>query len=443
MSRTYPIAMAVATVLVVAGCTAGTATDSASTSSTVTQAESPSPTATVESASPGAVAGAQHPKSNCDSRDDVTANARIYNNLTLAPVRDFRDEPSDAAKQVWMRQDAKQWDNNDTEGEWGCARPPMAVKNGTDQTYYYYDGSVWSGHPGWWGHQEDFDWADDPSGYVWWRCSGGPVGGWGNACPDAALKDGRVKAPWDTRDNDDNTVKSRPSCESTNSVIGCYTDSYHNSGYDWDFVFDTYAWTAPMRLSISTTMNAGEGLYAPTGEKKAVSRPLYIAWKIANAELSDGAKWVNEASPREQIVRIGTGNSLVVGAYARARNGGTSATLRLVPSYFTDKDGKALECKAGLAATECTYVAEGKSPGSISGLLDRDLQVTITVSLALQDVSGNAGPPSVKDKSPAIACKSNFTVLNTKNLKLNCENASGEAFSSFTYGASWIASLTT
>ena len=404
----------------------------------------------MESADAGVVAGVSHPKSNCRARDDVTANARIYNEIDMVPIKDFRPVEGSQDEVVWVKQTGdKRWDNNDREGEWECAAPPMAVSN--RETYYYYDGNVWSGHPGWWGHQEDYEWAADPSGYVWWTCTGAPVNGWGNPCPDSALSSATVKAPWDARDSDGNSLTRQVSCEvgGNSRVVGCYTSSYHNSGHDWDFVFDTYAWTAPMRLDLSTSWTVLDQAFVPVspGESKEKLTDIYLAWKVNEATLTQGAEWVNRMSPQGQIVKAGASNGLSVGAYAIADNTKSTMALKLSPAYFTTKDGAALSCSRDASKLKCSYVKDGDTPPSVGDFFEKAFSINVTASLELQDVKRDGGPPKIKidkdgkTKADPISCKKSAQTLGNANVVLTCEKAGGEAGSAFAYGASWLAAI--
>lgn len=459
MSPRVSLAIGVAaSALVLASCTSG---NSSQTGSSV-----PAP---VDSASSGEVAGTAHPKSKCRSRDDVTANVRILNQLELVPVDEkFRAVSVDPATQnvVWLQQTGdKKWDNNDNEGEWECASPPMAVSN--LGTYYLYSGDVWSDHPGWWGHQEDFDWADDPSGYVWWKCTTVPnredggvePGNWTTPCGDAALKSAEIKAPWDTRGNEDNNVNTRPDCEVRKSrVVGCWTETRHNSGYDDDYVFDTYAWTAPMRLDARTSwrMPTEIKVYAKddTTLKPKLER-LYLAWRVDEALLTQGAAWARLATPVGQVVAPGEGNTLRVGAYALAENVKSGLELTLKPIYFTSADGVPYACRKGATATENYCWPDPSLAGSTSmssesrALLDKTVSLSIAASITLENVRRNAGPPSIKKEvrngvsvelNP-ISCSSTSASLANANLQIDCAASGGSAGSALAYGSSWNATI--
>jgi len=451
------VAAAVAGALVLAACTSGAST-SGTSSSDAAPASSPAP---VESAEEGDVAwGEPHPKSKCEDADDVTANARIYNNLDVIWLDDkFRArteiDPTNSDV-VWLRQTGeKSWDNNDEEGEHDCAKPPMGVSN--LQTYYYWDGKVWGDHPGWWGHQEDFHGADDPSGYVWWKCTAvdrnddGSVttGNWNRPCIDSALASAEIKAPWDTRGNEEKDVRNRPSCEVRNStVVGCWTDS-SSSGYEWDFVYDTYAWTAPMRLDLSTSWMLLEQAFVPVSadDTKGKLTDIYLAWKVSEASLTQGAEWVNRTSPQGQILKPGASNGLTVGAYAIADNRKSTMALRLNPAYFTTKEGTALSCARDASKLVCSRVKDGDTPPSVADFFEKAFTINVAASVELQDVRRNGGTPKIKvdkdgkTKADPISCKKSAESLGKATVVLTCEKTGGEAGSAFAYGASWLAAI--
>ncbi|MFM1964683.1 MAG: hypothetical protein RL134_408 [Actinomycetota bacterium] len=469
----HAVVVAVAGALALAACTSGTST-SGTSSSDAAPASSPAP---VESAGEGEVAGEQHPKSKCRSRDDVTANARIYNNLDVVWLRnDFRartDVDPSNTDVVWLMQTGeKAWNFDDEEGEWECARPPMGVSN--LQTYYYWDGKVWSDHPGWWGHQEDRDWARDPNGYVWWKCTNvdrsqdGSVSTFtkDRGCIDSALASAEIKAPWDTRDNDTKDVKTYPSCEVRNSsVVGCWTDTY-NSGYKWDFVYDTYAWTAPMRVDIKTTWTGVVGKDAtvkvykqdpaknPGGDFK--NEKLFLAWRIVDASLTQGAQWAQRKSPVGQVVGPGDGNVITVGAYALARNAKTTLQLKLEPINITSSTGEVYACRKGATSAEnacwpdASLTFTTRMPAASREFLDKNVTLRIAASLELDGVRGNGGRPSIKKvnengkqvEQALISCQSDASSLAQSQLSIECASTGGSAGSSYAFGASWLATIT-
>ena len=460
-SRSLPAVAAGASLLMLAACTSGTAS---------TESSSPAP---VASASSGEVAGTAHPKSKCRSRDDDTANVKIVNELAVVPVdgkfRAVNVDPT-TTNVVWLQQTGdKFWNSDDREGQWECAPPPMAVSN--LGTYYYYSGDVWADHPGWWGHQEDVDWSEDPSGYVWWRCTTVPnrpdggvsPGNWTTDCGDAALKSAEIKAPWDTRGNKDNNVNTRPDCEVRKSrVVGCWTNSYHNSGYDDDYVFDTFAWTAPMRLDVSSSWRMPNEIKvyaskaAVTDDSKSFkSEKPHLAWRVDEALLTQGAAWARLATPVGQVVAPGVGNTLRIGAYALADNAKTGLELTLSPIYFSSAEGVPYSCVKGETATQNACWPDPSLAGATTmspesrALLDKSVSLRIAASITLENVRRNAGPPSIKrevrngvsvELNP-ISCSSTSTSLANANLQIDCAASGGSAGSAVAYGSSWSATI--
>jgi hypothetical protein len=441
-TRVALIVAGVAASLVLAACTGGSEESASSTAST-------SP-AEVQSASPGEVVSATHPRSRCEENDDLTANVRLYNEMQALPIKDFalQDTGDADAYAVWLKQSGgKAFEADDNgEGNFGCASVPYAVKNGPDKTYYFYDGRVWSDHPGWWGHQEECDWCDNPKGYVDFSCSGPYRNGW-QPCVDSALV-GDVVARWDTTDVEAGSrkLKSHPPCDTRNAVIGCYllipegkVDGLPYSD-DFDFGFESYAWTAPMQVTLSTRFTASKGSYPLTnaaGDTKSVSQDVYLAWRVTNPKIG-GGEWAQKASPQGQIVT--TKASPIIGGYAQANQSGTTTiALRLVPAYFTNQQGDPLNCIAGATVT-CTYVPSGETPKSVADFYTERPVITVNASLTLENVSRTSGPPRVKE-SP-IVCRPNFPTVNKKNLIANCNADAEPGRSAYTYGATWQVSIT-
>ncbi len=431
--------------LVLAACTGG----SPESGSPTTVSSSPE----VQSASPGEVAGASHPRSRCREKDDLTANVRLYNEMQALPIRDFalKDTGDADTYAVWLKQTgAKAFEADDNgEGEYECASVPFAVKNGPDKTYYFYDGRVWGDHPGWWGHQEACDWCDNPKGYVKFTCSGPYSNGW-QPCVDSALA-GDVVARWDATDVDDGStkLKSHPPCDTGNPVIGCYLlipegkkDGLPHSD-TYDFGFESHAWTAPMQVTLSTRFSPMTGTFPLTNDPsdtKSVSQDVYIAWRVTNPTIGGGlGQWVQKVSPSGQIVT--TRSSPVIGAYAQANKSGTTTMgLRLLPAYFTNRQGDPLNCVATGTKATCTYVPSSETPKSIAGFFVDQAEIPVNASLTLDNVSGTNGPPKVTETT--IACKPRVTSVNQKNLTVNCYADTEPGKSAYTYGATWQVSIT-
>ena len=419
--------------LMLAGCT-GTASESTTPTETAS--------ASVESASPGELAYAKHGRSGCEDADDLTANIRLYNNMQRIPLQDFALVDGDDAKAVWLKQTmskAFEADGNG-EGNFDCASIPWAVKNGPDQTYYYSDGRVWGDHPGWWGHQQECEWCDAPKGYVNFTCSNYLNNGF-PACPDAALT-GDVTTRWDATDtsSNDTQLNSHPPCTTGNPVIGCYLlipEKYKKSD-DYDFGFESYAWTAPMQTSVSTRWSSREASFPESrDESTAVKQPIYVAWEVKNASMGSG-RWVNNVSPNGQVVTVK--RSLVLGGYAKAASETTTMSFRLYPKYFTNADGDALNCKIATSKTTCVYVETGQTPEGIAKFFKEDPYITVNASLTLSDVSNTSGPPKVA--ATPISCKSIFTTADSKNLTVKCDPEAEAGKSTYTYGASWLVGIT-
>ena len=334
-----------------AACTSGS-------SSTETSAASVSP---VETAASGAVADYRSPKSGCTAKynPDDTANVRLYNKVKTPGVKNFQLANSQDDNAILLENYDKYWENGAAEeGRYGCAAVPYLVRNNDQQTYYYWEGGVWNGHPGWWGHTKAVSWNESPKGWVKFKCNGkvSTAGGKESikvrtGCADSALATGFVEAPWDTQSSG-NTLTNKPGCTTTNQLVGCWTDSGHTGDLDGDFYFDTTAWSAPMRLQLTTDVQVD-------------SEGNYVVWEITNAEVADAA-WSSEGTPLGQEVK--RGSSLYVGAYAVARNGSHTVNLTLKPKALVDADGNRLACrKTGSGQVrECRSVDRTESIESIS-----------------------------------------------------------------------------
>ncbi len=426
-STLFLVVVAATGSLILGGCTGSTSTTGSASGSE----------ATVESASPGAVAGAKHPRTRCQDNDDVTASVKLTNNMQVLPIRDFSlVEDADAAT-VWLKQTgAKEFDSSGSgEGKFNCLSVPYAVKGGAQPTYYYYDGGVWGDHTGWWGHQEYVDWAYNPRGYVDFSCSGPWKDGW-QPCADPALG-GDVVARWDTRDtsSNDTVLNSRPECETRNSVIGCYLLLPDKTSEDYDFGFETVTWTAPMQVSLSTTFSLAN-LNAEIGQSRDNAR-VFIAWKVAYASIGSG-RWAQNTSPTGMVLKVK--RPLVIGGYAQAGTATTTTiSLRLVPAYFTDREGAPINCTKGAARTKCTYVPDGDTPSDIWGFLSEDPMVNVNAALTLADISRTSGPPKVS--AVDIACKPNPTTIAGEGIEAKCESEAAAGKSAYVYGAAWLARI--
>ena len=428
----------VAASLVLAGCTGSSSESSSSTVSTSSPA--------VQSASPGQVAGANHPRTGCEEADDLTASVRLYNEMQVLPIRDFAlpDNLGPDASAVWLKQTgSKAFEADDNgEGNYGCAGVPYAVKNGADKTLYLYDGKTWDSHPGWWGHQQSCEWCDAPKGYVDFTCSGPYKAGW-QPCVDTALV-GDVVARWDATGTakNDTELTSHPACDTRNAVIGCYLLLPEKSSQSFDFGFETYAWTAPMLVTLSTRFSPEQASYPRTNsadDTKAVKQDIYMAWKVTNPKIGRG-EWVQTKSPQGQVVT--PKRSPVIGGYAQADQSSTTTIgLRLVPAFFTNQRGEPLNCKRDKdQVVTCTYVKTNETPNGIDNFYVEQPFITVNAALSLTGVSRTSGPPKVE--AATITCRSNFTTVNKKNLNVNCNADSEPGRSAYTYGATWQTSIT-
>jgi hypothetical protein len=294
------------------------------------------------------------------------------------------------------------------------------------------------------------------------------------------LSQGYVEVPWNT-ESDGNTLKSKPNCTTKNTVIGCWTNSYYGGPPDADFVFDTTAWTSPMRLQLTTDFIAD-----------AASN--YVVWEVVEAAPA-AAVWADDKSPKSQIVT--RGSSLYVGGYATAADGKHSLTLTLKPKGLVDSSGNAVVCRkvgqvpycrsfdraeaiesisvSGSSATFTTVESHELVAGDqvkISGAIaaanngtftitraaDRTFTVTnaravaqdapagevrmavepapnlgvdVAVTVAATVTLANVGAKPTA--TPSIECSANVKTVNAQNLEVACTK-SGDPF---TYGGSW------
>ena len=426
--------------LMLGGCT-GAATESSTPAESAAAQSTPAQSPGVESASPGEVAGAKHPRSRCEDQDDLTANIRLYNNMQRIPLVNFALVNGDDSRAIWLKQTmSKSFDTDVKEGEDDCASIPWAVKNGPAQTYYYSDGREWGDHPGWWGHQQECEWCDAPKGYANFTCSNYDGKNF-TACPDAALT-GDVTARWDATDteNNDTKLKSHPPCTTGSPVIGCYLliPEPDQKSSDFDFGFNSYAWTAPMQTTVSTRFSARDATYPETRDSQTSrSQPLYVAWEVRNASIAQG-RWVGNTSPDGQVATVK--RSLVIGGYAKAASETTTMSFRLYPKYFTNSRGEALNCTQATTRTTCTYVQESETPDSIEDFFSEDPFITVNASLTLRDVETTKGPPKVE--AAPITCRSSFTTADSRNLTVKCDPESDAGRSSYSYGATWLVGIT-
>jgi hypothetical protein len=326
--------------------------------SSSTEAPSAS-TSPVETAASGAVADYRSPKSHCTAEwnPDDTANVRLYNQVKTPGVKNFQLASSQDDNAILLQSYDKYWENGAaSEGRYSCQRVPDLVRNNDQQTYYYSDGAVWGGHPGWWGHTKSVSWNESPKGWVKFKCNGKVSTAAstesikvGEGCADSKLATGYVEAPWDTKSSG-NSLTNKPGCTTTNQLIGCWTDSGHTGDLDGDFYFNTTAWSAPMRLQL-------------TADVQVDSEGNYVVWEITNAEVADAA-WSSEGTPQGQEVK--RGSSLYVGAYAVARNGSHTVNLTLKPKALVDADGNRLACRKDGQVRACRPVDRTESIESIS-----------------------------------------------------------------------------
>jgi hypothetical protein len=481
----------------VAGAALGLTIAAGTLAACATQAEPPAPVTTASSSDAGDLAGYRSSRSNCYAKfnPDDTANVRLYNSIQTAGVKDFALATTATDTTILMANYEKRWENGAAgEGQYECASVPYLVENNGAQSYYYWQGDLWTGHPGWWGHTKNVSWEDSPLGWVRFKCDGKRVvTDEGEkitprvGCPDPNLATGYVEAPWNT-DSKGNTLQSPPSCTTTNTVIGCWTRSYYGGPPDGDFVFDTTAWTSPMRIALTTDFIAD-------------AAGNYVVWEIADASLAS-AVWADQKSPRGQSVR--RGGSLYVGGYAVASNGKHSINLTLKPKGLVDPSGASVVCRkvgqvsfcrpferaesieaiavqrgaatittteshellagdsvtiSGAAdganngtftvtkATDKTFtvtnpraVAQTGAQGSVAMAaepapnLGVDLVVTISVTLTLAQISnkeeGGSGKPV---PTPSFDCSANVKTVGSQNIEVACAKA-GEPF---TYGGAW------
>lgn len=398
-----------------AACTGGS-------SSTEASSASASP---VETAASGAVADYRSPKSGCTAtfNPDDTANVRLYNRVKTPGVKNFQLANSQDDNAILLENYDKYYENGAIgereNGEYNCAEVPYLVRNNDQQTYYYWEGNVWDGHPGWWGHTKNVSWNESPKGWVKFKCNGkvSTEGGKESikvrtGCADPALATGYVEAPWDTASNG-NSLTNKPACTTTNQLIGCWTASGHTGSLDGDFYFDTTAWSSPMRIQLTTDVQVD-------------SEGSYVVWEITNAEVADAA-WSAEGSPQGQEVK--RGSSLYVGAYAVARNGSHTVNLTLKPKALVDGEGNRLACRKDGQVRACRAVDRNESVESISVWRGGDIaSIAVDAANGLATYTTKQGVDLAKDDRVEITGAANpvndgtFTVVRATGTSFTVKN---------------------
>lgn len=405
MTLTRTALVAVAGALLLAACSSSGGDTTAPTSE--------SPSASIETASPGAVAEYVDNKSRCTStwNYDTTANVQLKNTLQRVGVtEDWKSSTDDV---VYLKQDGKYWPTDgglSNEGEWKCKSVPWAISS--DQSRVYdFNGGEWTGDGDsdfYWGHTQDVSGApDEPNGWVKFACVGAlKSGGQSDACPESSLKS-FVQVEWDAENDDWTKLEKSPQCGfSSSSAIGCWETGAYGGQYEGQFNFNATAWNAPIRVQLATSAK----------DDAAKARP--IVWEITKA-VATGAVWPYGKSPQGAKLLPGANGGLVIGAYAMASNGYHGITLTLSPNYTLDDTG-----------TGASTVAPTLANKPI---------VTVSVGLTLANVDGKSGPPVATLKATKDVCTVNPKSSGAKTYQCDVEFAG----TPFAYGGAWSATIKT
>ena len=422
--RARLVMLAAVGAMILAGCTGGTA-GSGDSGSTAPE---------VSSAAAGEVAGGRDNFSRCEwsINADTTANVQLLNQVQRVGVSDSFQLSNDTL--MMLKQDAKQWESSWTsgladEGEYNCKSIPWKISNDNSRVYDYWGGE-WTGDGDdnfYWGHTQDISGAaEEPFGWVRWACVADEKT---DACPEAALNS-KVTVNWDAENDSWDTLERNAPCEfSANAAIGCYEKSRYGGQYEGQFNFEAVAWTAPMRLTVTSSA---------TDDRKG-----RIVWKIARAEPT-GVIWANDKkSPEGQYVEPNKG--LVIGGYATASNGRHAIALTLTPAYSVDDDGRPLACKSESVTKTYKCTAVDKPEAATPPVLAKSVTWYVTVSLTMANISGVweerdktvIGPPTVTIDANKDLC---FTQPASSAPVYTAECR--EASKPFTYGGAWTANLT-
>ena len=376
-------------------------------------AESTSSAASVATASPGEVADYFDNKSLCTAywNYDTTANVQLKNLIQRVGVTpDWQSSQEDV---VYLRQDGKNWPSGASsglaaEGEFDCKAVPWAISNDASRVYDF-DGGEWTG-PGdsdfYWGHTQTVSGApDEPNGWVKFACAGAlKRGGQNEPCPEKALAS-FVKVEWDAENDNWTKLEKSPKCGfSTSSAVGCWETGAYGGQYEGQFNFNAFAWTAPMRLQLSSSAR----------DDSTVSRP--IVWEVTKA-VATNAVWPYGVKPEGALLIPGAKGGLVIGAYATPTNGYHGFTLTLEPKYVLDASGAVQKVSPTIANRPIATVSVGVT---LSGIDD-------------------ATPPTVTPKATKDVCTINPKSSGTRTYSCDVESAG----TPFTYGGAWSASIKT
>lgn len=426
----WSVAAVAAGVLVLPACTgsgSGSSTDAA-----------PASSAGVQSAASGEVAGNYvDNKGRCTSywNYDTTANVQLLNKMQrvgVTPEWTLAGSQSDNVE-VRLKQDRKDWPSGGAsglsdEGEWDCKAVPWTISNDRSRVYAY-DGGEWTG-PGdsdfYWGHTQDVSGAaEEPYGSVTWSCSGSTISSSSTKpCPERALQS-EVRVTWDAENDDWTKLERAAPCEfSSNSAVGCWETSGPGGQYEGQFVFNATAWTAPMRVQVTTSAKDDQD--------------NRIVWRIAQAN-TDAVIWANStSSPLDQLVKPGDG--LAVGGYATASNGKHAITLILKPAYSVDAENNPLKCTKQTTGKKSTYQcvkAESVADATLP-VLAKTITATVAVSLTMANVSTTSGPPSVTLSDAKDLC-SVVPAASENTFSIDCKTQGAP----FTFGGAWSANIKT
>lgn len=398
--------------------------------------QAPSSSAAVESASSGGVAGeGTDNRSRCSWswNPDTTANVQLLNKVQRVGITStWQSDDSKDGAAMRLKQDSKQWTAGGgsglgDEGEWSCKSVPWTISNDNSRVYDW-DGNEWTGdgdNDFYWGHTQDISGAaQEPNGWVKFICTGaGSSGGNTAQCPESALKSS-VKVTWDAENDNWTTLERQSPCEfSANTAIGCYEVGTYGGQYEGQFNFNAVAWSAPMRVTVTTGAKDDQG--------------NAIVWKVDRAD-RDGVLWPNGTGPEGTYVKPGDG--VVFGGYATATNGRHAITLTLRPAYSVDGEGNPLECTSTTVGTGkkivCTKSTVEKAILT-PPILEKRITATVVASMNLSGVSTTSGPPTAtldtKDQCLVVpsASKNSFSI--------DCKQVGG----TFTYGGAWSANIKT
>lgn len=411
------IGAAVAVALLLASCVSGSGESSTADEPASTSSTSPS----VESASPGAVAGDYvDNKSRCTSywNFDTTANVQLKNAIERVGVT--KDWELGANEALYLKQKGKNWPSSPAnlapEGAYNCKAVPWTISNDNSKVYDYWGGE-WTG-PGdddfYWGHtQHTSGAADEPNGWVSWACTADRVENKGS-CPEKALES-TIKVVWDAENDNWTKLERDPACEfGTSSGVGCWETGSAGSQYEGQFLFNATAWTAPLRVRLSG------------GSRDDKSN--HIVWEIKEARGSS-VIWPYGSSPSGSL--IFPNKPLYVGAYAEPRNGRHAISLVMLPKYVANDKGEPLKCGTDGKCSVVDSWEEASAP-----VLARSIVWTVSVGITLSNVSGKTKPVVTEETLAKEAC-----TVNPKASKLTYKCDTEINKDAFDYGVEWSASI--